>query len=288
MNTNLLKIWYYTVSEKASVWGGALTKNQIDRLHSIQRIFLLKCTRALRTSSTNVLNVLTGIPPLHIVAKAKFIKFRIWVNQSNEHNTIVDVNLLDKYKPFKNIPSRQRLINLDNNIPNADYEMYMDESRIENETGFNVCILKDETNIQNHLFKLNTFNSVFQAELAAIEFSANWAVEEKVKVRIHTDSLSSISAINSANTRSEFVSKVKSNIFKTKNMIGLSWVKAHVGIPGIPSKRIGRPTSRRGTFHSCTLLPPQMPPVKSPLPLSHDRDDHTVTSPEQRKRNVGG
>ncbi|GBM29165.1 hypothetical protein AVEN_50201-1 [Araneus ventricosus] len=237
MNKNLLKIWYYTVIEKAllygaSVWGGALTKNQIDRLHSIQRIFLLKFTRAFRTSSTNVLNVLTGIPPLHIVAKDEFIKFRIWVNRSNEYNTIFDINLLDKYVPFKNIPSRQKLINLDSKISNADYEIYTDGSRIENETGFAVCILKDEINIQNYLFKLNTFNSLFQAELAAIEFAVNWAVKEKVKVNIHTDSLSSISAINSANTRSEFVNKVKSNIFKAKNMVGLSWVKAHVGIPG--------------------------------------------------------
>ncbi|GBM33343.1 Putative protein in type-1 retrotransposable element R1DM [Araneus ventricosus] len=237
MNKNLLKIWYYTVIEKAllygaSVWGGALTKNQIDRLHSIQRIFLLKFTRAFRTSSTNVLNVLTGIPPLHIVAKAEFIKFRIWVNRSNEYNTIFDINLLDKYVPFKNIPSRQKLINLDSKISNADYETYTDGSRIQNETGFAVCILKDEINIQNYLFKLNTFNSVFQVELAAIEFAVNWAVKEKVKVNIHTDSLSSISAINSANTRSEFVNKVKSNIFKAKNMVGLSWVKAHVGIPG--------------------------------------------------------
>ncbi|GBM13312.1 hypothetical protein AVEN_274530-1 [Araneus ventricosus] len=185
MNKNLLKIWYYTVIEKAllygaSVWGGALTKNQIDRLHSIQRIFLLKFTRAFRTSSTNVLNVLTGIPPLHIVAKAEFIKFRIWVNRSNEYNTIFDINLLDKYVPFKNIPSRQKLINLDSKISNADYEIYTDGFRIENETGFAVCILKDEINIQNYLFKLNTFNSVFQAELAAIEFAVNWAVKEKV------------------------------------------------------------------------------------------------------------
>ncbi|GBM98623.1 hypothetical protein AVEN_118818-1, partial [Araneus ventricosus] len=187
---------------------------------------------AFRTSSTNVLNVLTGIPPLHIVAKAEFIKFRIWVKRSNEYNTIFDINLLDEYVPFKNIPSRQKLINLDSKISNADYEIYTDGSRIENETGFAVCILKDEINIQNYLFKLNTFNSVFQAELAAIEFAVNWAVKEKVKVNIHTDSLSSISAINSADTRSEFVNKVKSNIYKAKNMVGLSWVKAHVGIPG--------------------------------------------------------
>ncbi|GBM14300.1 hypothetical protein AVEN_128361-1 [Araneus ventricosus] len=51
------------------------------------------------------------------------------------------------------------------------------------------------------------------------------------KQYIHTNSLSSISAINSANTRSGFVNKVKSNILEAKNMVGLSWVKAHVGIP---------------------------------------------------------
>ncbi|GBM72111.1 hypothetical protein AVEN_80121-1 [Araneus ventricosus] len=130
--------------------------------------------------------------------------------------------------PFKNFPFRHRLINLDSNIPNADYEIYTDASRIENETGFAACILKDEINIQNHVFKLNIYNSVFQA----IEFSENWVVKEKVKLNIHTDSLPSIPAINSANTRPEFVNKVKSNIFKAKNMVGLSWVKAHVGIPG--------------------------------------------------------
>ncbi|GBM47588.1 hypothetical protein AVEN_77028-1 [Araneus ventricosus] len=187
---------------------------------------------AFRTSSTNVLNVHAGIPPLHIVAKAEFIKFRIWLNRSNEYNTIFDINPLDKYVPFKNIPSRQKLIYLDSKISNADYEIYTDGSRIENEAVFAVYILKDEINIQNYLFKLDTFNSVFQAELAAIEFAVNWAVKEKVKVSIHTDSLSSISAVNSANTRSEIVNKVKSNIFKAKNMVGLSWVKAHVGIPG--------------------------------------------------------
>ncbi|GBO44883.1 hypothetical protein AVEN_266995-1 [Araneus ventricosus] len=68
LDKNLLKSWYFTVIEKAllydaSVWGGALTKTQIVRLHSIQRIFLLRFTRAYRITSTNVLNALTGIPP---------------------------------------------------------------------------------------------------------------------------------------------------------------------------------------------------------------------------------
>ncbi|GBN02343.1 Putative protein in type-1 retrotransposable element R1DM [Araneus ventricosus] len=79
VNKNLMKAWYLTTIEKAllygaSVWGGALTKVQIDRLHSIQRIFLLKFTRGYRTMSTNVLNVLSGIPPLHITAEVENIK----------------------------------------------------------------------------------------------------------------------------------------------------------------------------------------------------------------------
>ncbi|GBM63566.1 hypothetical protein AVEN_161141-1 [Araneus ventricosus] len=80
-----------------------------------------------------------------------------------------------------------------------------------------------QTPAQHH--QLNTYNSVFQTELAAIEFAANWAVKEKVKVNIYTDSLSSISAINSANTRSGFINKVKPSIFKAKNMVGFPGLK---------------------------------------------------------------
>ncbi|GBM53609.1 Putative protein in type-1 retrotransposable element R1DM [Araneus ventricosus] len=82
VNKNLIKSWYLTTIKKtllygASVWGGALTKTQIVRLHSIQRIFLLKLSRGYRTTSTNVLNILTGIPPLHITAEAEYTKFQI-------------------------------------------------------------------------------------------------------------------------------------------------------------------------------------------------------------------
>ncbi|GBM93759.1 Putative protein in type-1 retrotransposable element R1DM [Araneus ventricosus] len=71
VNKNLIKTWYLTTIEKAllygaSVWGGALTKTQIKRLHSIQRIFLLKLSRGYRTTSTNVLSILTDLlPPSH-------------------------------------------------------------------------------------------------------------------------------------------------------------------------------------------------------------------------------
>ncbi|GBM11326.1 hypothetical protein AVEN_13564-1 [Araneus ventricosus] len=216
----------------ASIWGGALTKHHISRLHSFQRVFLLRFTRAYKTTSTNVLNVLTGIPPLHITAKAEFCKFQIWVRRSLSYNHIINNIPLDYNINIRNIPSEQKSIVLPSTIQEADFEVYTDGSRIDNETGLAVCTFQQNDNVSNFLFKLNSYNSVFQAELEAIHFACNWALQNNYKINIHTDSLSSILAIQSANSRSGFVYSVKQDIFKARHLVGLSWVKAHVGIPG--------------------------------------------------------
>ncbi|GBN40337.1 Putative protein in type-1 retrotransposable element R1DM [Araneus ventricosus] len=237
VNKDLIKTWYLTTIEKAllygaSVWGGALTKNQITRLHSIQRIFLLKLSRGYRTTSTNVLNVLTGLPPLHITAEAEYIKFQIWVRRSVQYNNIIDNVQLDSNILIKNIPSEIKYIAPPPLVPDAVYEVYTDGSRMEEETGFAVCILQNSQNIQNHLFKLKSFNSVFQAELTAIQYAANWAVSNNHKINIYTDSLSSIMALKSAGSKSKIVNSVKKDLHLANGLVGLSWVKAHVGIEG--------------------------------------------------------
>ncbi|GBM61502.1 Putative protein in type-1 retrotransposable element R1DM [Araneus ventricosus] len=236
MNRNILKVWYFTVIEKdllygASIWGGALTEHHISRLHSFQRVFLLLFTRAYKTTSTNVLNVLTGIPPLHITAKTEFCKFQIWVRHSPLYNHIINNIPLDYNIDIRNIPSEQKSIVLSPTIQEADFEVYTDGSRIDNETGLAVCTFQQNNNISNFLFKLNSYNSVFQAELETIQFACNWALQNNFKIIIHTHSLSSILAIQSANSRSGFVHSVKQDIFRAKHLVGLSWVKAHVGIP---------------------------------------------------------
>ncbi|GBN69539.1 hypothetical protein AVEN_30179-1 [Araneus ventricosus] len=71
-----------------------------------------------------------------------------------------------------------------------------------------------------------------KAQLAAIQFAANWAVSENSKINIYTDSLSSILALQSASSSSNFVNKAKEDLYKVKNLVGLSWVKAQVGIQG--------------------------------------------------------
>ncbi|GBO14456.1 hypothetical protein AVEN_255569-1 [Araneus ventricosus] len=135
MSRNIPKFWYYSVIEMIllygeSIWDEALTKFHISRLHTIQRILLLRITKAYRTISTNVLNILTGIPPLHITAKAEFHKFQIWVRHSIVYSNIIDNVQLDNNIKIRNIPSEQKIIQLPNSIQNPDFEVYTDVSRI--------------------------------------------------------------------------------------------------------------------------------------------------------------
>ncbi|GBN12025.1 hypothetical protein AVEN_102205-1 [Araneus ventricosus] len=47
-----------------------------------------------RTTSTNAL---IGIPPLHIVARAMYLKFQIWVMRSSEAQLLLNIDEIDKF-----------------------------------------------------------------------------------------------------------------------------------------------------------------------------------------------
>ncbi|GBN04328.1 hypothetical protein AVEN_49199-1 [Araneus ventricosus] len=79
---------------------------------------------------------------------------------------------------------------------------------------------------------MNSFNSVFQAELAAINFADGWSLERNVKIKVFSDSKSYIEAIRSPEVKSNFVLSVKDNLYNTKDLVTLVWVKAHAGNPG--------------------------------------------------------
>ncbi|GBM75945.1 hypothetical protein AVEN_125350-1 [Araneus ventricosus] len=79
---------------------------------------------------------------------------------------------------------------------------------------------------------MNSFNSIFQAQLAAINFAAGWALERNVKIKVFSDSKSSIGAIRSPKVKYNFVLSVKDNLYNAKDLVSLVWVKAHAGNPG--------------------------------------------------------
>ncbi|GBM37904.1 hypothetical protein AVEN_72823-1 [Araneus ventricosus] len=107
-----------------------------------------------------------------------------------------------------------------------------DGSKIDNDDGFTVCILKDYIAFKNYCFKLKHFNSVFHAEIAATNFAVGWTLKNNSKINIPTDSESSIETLRSSRPRSEFVNKIKNNIRLAGWLVDISGMQAHVGNPG--------------------------------------------------------
>ncbi|GBM07150.1 hypothetical protein AVEN_15407-1 [Araneus ventricosus] len=234
VSPSLLKFWYLTAVEKAllygaAVWGGALTEAQISKLHSIQRTFSLKLSRVYKTTPTNSLNILLGIPALLLVTKSLFIRFNIWkLDKFRGQNDPIS---LDFYRDINSISSDRKII-ICADFTDYDYEVYNDESRIGDNVGFLVCIFERNLLLPIFCYKVNSFNSVFQAELAAVNFSVGWALERNVKIKVFSDSKSSIEAIRSPKVKSNFVLSVKDNRYNAKDLVSHVWVEAHAGNPG--------------------------------------------------------
>ncbi|GBM75963.1 hypothetical protein AVEN_230493-1 [Araneus ventricosus] len=85
---------------------------------------------------------------------------------------------------------------------------------------------------RNYNLDIKIPNNIFQAELEAINFAVGWALEGGFKVNIYTDSYSSIQVLKKSDVKSGFINDIKSNVFRALGSVGLSWVKAHAGIPG--------------------------------------------------------
>ncbi|GBL80187.1 hypothetical protein AVEN_29163-1 [Araneus ventricosus] len=168
--SNLQRIVEKALLYGAAVWGGALANAQILKLHSSQRMFL-KLSRYYKTTPTNALNVILGIPPLHVIIKSLVTRFNIWKLRLHRHIGLTDPLKLDFYRDIKDIPSNEKNVILEKDFV-CDYVVYTDGSTIDGNVGFSVCIFERNSLLPVHCHKLNIFNSVFQVELAAIYFAA--------------------------------------------------------------------------------------------------------------------
>ena len=88
--------------------------------------------------------------------------------------------------------------------------------------------------IYNGHFYLGTNKTVYQAEVTAIQKAASWLHTQNIKhkvITIHSDSQSSLDALDKVTTNSETVLKCMEdlNTLGTNNDISLKLIKAHVG-----------------------------------------------------------
>ncbi|GBL95682.1 hypothetical protein AVEN_84891-1, partial [Araneus ventricosus] len=92
----------------------------------------------------------------------------IRVMLSTEAQDILNIENLDN---ISEIRPKNKLIELTYTKGDQIYDTYTDGSRINSDTGFTVCILKKDTSTEEYLFRLGSCNTVFQTELAAIDFA---------------------------------------------------------------------------------------------------------------------
>ncbi|GBM55320.1 hypothetical protein AVEN_253987-1 [Araneus ventricosus] len=123
------------------------------------------------------------------------------------------------------------ILNLNEKLDDNLFEVYTDGSKIAVCVVSSVCILKEEIQIEIFSFKLDSHNTVFQAELTALGDAAV-AVKTNNKINIFIDSRSFIDALRSHRTNSKFINSIKEKFCLAEGLVGLTWEGAHVRFPG--------------------------------------------------------
>ncbi|GBM36508.1 hypothetical protein AVEN_45992-1 [Araneus ventricosus] len=78
---------------------------------------------------------------------------------STEAQDILNIENLDKFLNISEIPPENKLIELTETKGRHIYDVYTDGSRINSETGFAVCIFKNNISTEEYLFRLGSCNT---------------------------------------------------------------------------------------------------------------------------------
>ncbi|GBL91804.1 hypothetical protein AVEN_172733-1 [Araneus ventricosus] len=73
---------------------------------------------------------------------------------------------------------------------------------MEDKTGSSFCVMEEDTTKYEWMAQLRPFNTVFQAELLAMQEACLWARKTNQQVKVWSDSESSLHSIASIDTKS--------------------------------------------------------------------------------------
>lgn len=82
--------------------------------------------------------------------------------------------------------------------------------------------------------KLHKFNSIYQAELAAINLATRWFINSELHVATnYTDSHSSVQALQNFLPGNSIIEDIYNGLINNSDKIlSIGWIKAHVGLLG--------------------------------------------------------
>lgn len=225
----------------------------------LQRLACLSVTGALRSTPTAALELLIGLPPLHLAvqAQAKLTAYRLvatkeWHTDSNIGHAAIWSRLVSS-NPIWNAPgefmattcitNRRFLVRFptrdewnDNLLSGEDFNFYTDGSLRGGLAGSGVFSESTDPSTTVSL-RLGTDISVFQAEVLAISICAKYCLENDYsdrRINICSDSQAALKAVESWHFSSKLVLECRNALQELSrlNVVTLLWVPGHSNILG--------------------------------------------------------
>ncbi|GBM04143.1 hypothetical protein AVEN_115518-1 [Araneus ventricosus] len=160
----------------AAAWAYPLSDRQHRLLNSIQRKFLLNITGAYSTTPTAALQVIEGIIPLHIKAEQEAFYVRTASLRKTSNCNNINFNPNDYEDGTTSTKFHPAIFQLEDRIslkkqflPVLSLNIYTDGSKMDDKTGSAFCVMEEDTRKYEWIAQLRPFNTVFQAELFAIQ-----------------------------------------------------------------------------------------------------------------------
>lgn len=299
--------WLYTTVIRPIITYGSLvwwprtnlSTAQKD-LEKLQRFACVAITGSMRTSPTAALQVMLGLPPLHLVVReeAALATFRLEVSGTLSNDSRIKHTRLKedaiKQQPMMASPNDRTLkthcfqkhYNIELTAEMCDYSgpkelrIYTDGSKTDDGTG--VGVFSDDLNIKISK-SLGMLNSVYQAECVGIIQAAH-AIEVRevtdTHIRILSDSASVLQSLKKNQITSRLILECHNALERVtvlnRNKVTLQWIKGHSGSLGNDA---ADELARRGS--SAKAFGPE--PIV-PIPFKQLRSwlkDHTQTQAEK-------
>ncbi|GBL83257.1 hypothetical protein AVEN_186546-1 [Araneus ventricosus] len=188
----------------------------ITKLSQIQLPFLLNMTGAYRTSPTSALLAITGIMPLDITleAEAQFEQLtRLMKNLTIEGEEYNYETYEEKATGWSRHPAEfidEERVNLEENLGAVgEINIFTDGSKMEQGVGSAFCVFGEQQElIAQWQGRLSTKNSIFQAELIDLQEVVKYAQNHQNKIKIWSDSRSSLKALLNQKYNSQIHSRL--------------------------------------------------------------------------------
>src|SRR5271154_2488635 len=218
----------------ASIWGGSVSSRFFEnKLRAIQRPFLLKITKAYRTTSNDALEVLSGIPSLSLEARKIFDCFK---ERKCCPIAEKEVNWCDMVHPSKKKSLEFGLVKDASFSYNADINILTDGSKLGEGVGAGAAVwFGPPSNVPDEhiMLRLDSRCSVFQAESLALLHALRYARDRSFStIHIFSDSFSALQAITSGKCRKNVQAQAYKLLLSLPR-VSLFWIKAHAGLEGI-------------------------------------------------------